>query len=106
MPRIALVDSNGTIAYLGYPSKIDLHQAITNLLNKEPLDLEPEILKQDEPEHDSISEHAMKCPYTPSLDLRQIKDEMARFEAELFALSERDPSFKAQVASLSTDSVL
>lgn len=44
MPRVVLVDTNGHIAYIGLPSKINLQNSIETLIKGEKLALAPEDL--------------------------------------------------------------
>lgn len=47
MPRIALINQDGVLVYLGHPDKVDLNASVETLLKGENLTIDAKLFEQD-----------------------------------------------------------
>jgi hypothetical protein len=83
MPRVILVNSKGTISYIGYPKNIDIVGSVNRLLKNEELELPEELLKEDDFSKDVAMKSDEKGTYSEELELPLIKEEMSSFTNKL-----------------------
>ena len=90
MPRIALVNQNGDLVYLGHPEKLDLKASVETLLKGEPLALDEKLLEQDNysaaPKPLSAMTEACEVEtgtYSEDLKLQIVREEQEKVTASL-----------------------
>lgn len=88
IPRVVFSDAHGKLAYIGHPKKLDLSKAVNTLLTDKPLELEPELLKED----DFSADTTFKMPeghgvFKETEDLGSIREEMEKFSAGIIKVA-------------------
>lgn len=112
MPRILLVDKEGTIVYLGQPKSIDVKLALDTLSKGDPIFIQPELLTEDEVHPHGDTSSTFFCRYnemgtfSETPDLTQIRNDMDEFPSQIAQIVKDHEALRSGLSSLESDHVM